>query len=167
MSGSSSEIRRPFALIALACAMTGIASTFMPWATGFRWSELGVERIEGLIVLVAAINAALVAALGAGGGIGRQAFARWALTAGGVMLIASLWFRMTVVGDADPVYDGMLINCFSDPCGVIEAGFGLVVAVVASAGYLVAATISCAPPPPPRRSFASNWPLARGFGRHG
>jgi hypothetical protein len=158
MSGSSSQLRRPYAAVALACAITAGIAAFLPWATGFGgWSELGVEHTEGLITLVAAFNGALAAALASRGEIGRSAYVRWALASGAAMLAAGLWFRMAVVGDPDPVYDDL--NIFTFVVRTIDAGIGLVIAVVASVGYLVAVAVSLVREPAPRPAPASQWPL--------
>ena len=159
MSGSNNGIRRPFAALALACGLAAAASVLLPWATGFRWSERGYEHPEGVILLVAAINAALASAIAAGDRtVGRTGYARWAAPSGVVMLAAAVWFRVTVVGDADARFD-LLVNCFTYPCAVIHAGYGLSLAIIASAAYLVSLALSLASTPP-LRSPASDWPVS-------
>jgi hypothetical protein len=139
------------------CAIIAGIATFLPWATGFEgWSELGVEHTEGLITLVAAFNGALAGSLASRGQIGRLAYARWALASGAAMIAASLWFRMTVIGDPDPVYNNYLFTFVAQTIG---AGLGFVFAVVASAGYLVSVTISLVREPAATPAPASNWPL--------
>jgi len=80
----------------------------------------------------------------------------WALNLGAA-LAAGLWFRMAVVGDPDPVYDSL--NIFTFVARTIDAGIGLVIAVVASVGYVVAVAVSLVREPPPKTAPASNWPL--------
>lgn len=160
MSGSTNGLRRPFTTIALACAIIAAASVALPWATGFRWSERGYEHPEGVILLAAAVNAILASAIATGDtAVGRTGYARWAAPSGVVMLVAAVWFRLTVVGDGDPAYEHTMVDCFTYPCDVIHAGHGLSIAIVASAAHLVAVAISVTPPLTPQRSPASPWPV--------
>jgi hypothetical protein len=140
-------------------AVIALVATLTTWGSGFRWSELGVERTEGLITLVAAFNAMLAGALAVRGLIEREAFARWAFAAGAVMFAAPLWFRLATIGNADPAYEQTLIECFYRPCDVIHAGSGVMLAIVAGAAYLITVAISLNPGIRPDRAPASNWPI--------
>ncbi|HET6614327.1 MAG TPA: hypothetical protein VFH62_00450 [Dehalococcoidia bacterium] len=160
MSGSSKDLRGPFTTIALACAIVAAASVALPWATGFRWSERGYQQAEGMILLVAAVNAILATAIARWDDVDKTSYARWAAPSGIAMLAAAVWFRVTVIGYADPAFEHTMIDCFTYPCDVIHAGYGLSLAILASAGYLVALALTFTSPLKPQGSPASAWPIS-------
>jgi hypothetical protein len=122
MSGSSSAQRAPFGEIALASAILAIVATFLPWIH-FLETERGLDRTEGLIVLVAAFNGALAAALAVARRIGRRSFALWAFGSGIAMLGAIGFMRVTAIGERDLGYPAL---CFGDDCyWRVDAGLNL------------------------------------------
>jgi hypothetical protein len=75
------------------------------------------------------------------------------------MLAAPLWFYVGTVGDADPTWYNLLVNCFANPCGTIQAGAGAMMSILAALGYLLATACTLPAPGRDSRVFASNWPL--------
>ena len=82
-----------------------------------------------------------------------------AFAAGAAMLAAPLWFYFGTVCDADPTWYNLLINCFANPCGTIQAGAGAMMSILAALGYLLATACTLAPPRREGRVFAARWPI--------
>jgi hypothetical protein len=143
---------------ALAFACTAFASVWMTWYAGTWWSNLGVERGEGLLTLLAAASGMLAASFAMYGLISPRLFAAWGLASGAALLAVPLWFYWNTIGDPDPAWDQTLIECFNPPCGRIEAGVGLMLAVFAGVGYLLAVAVTLLPDASQDRTSASNQP---------
>lgn len=118
-----------FAAVAALFAAFGAIS---PWASGFRWSELGVEHMAGLVTLAAAAIAVIVCALYADGQIRLRSYAGLGLVTGIIMLGAPLSFWAGTIGNADPYFEDLLILCADDPCGRIHSAIGLHISTTAA-----------------------------------
>jgi hypothetical protein len=128
---------------ALAFAGLAFASVWMTWSSGTWWSALGVENTAGIVTLIVASCGIVAAGLAVRRGISSKLLAVWESAVALVMFGAPMWFLLTTVGDPDHAYEDTLIDCFSDSgiCNRIDAGVGLMLAIAAGAGYLVAVAL--------------------------
>ncbi len=132
----------PVDAAAMVLASLAVGAAFMPWLSGYRWADAGIQHPEGLIAASAGL-VAMACTLARIGGMRTTSLAWLEVPAAAILVGGPLLLFARAVGDADPWFDDKLIDCFHYPCNRIDAGVGVYVALISAAGFAV---LRCIPP---------------------
>jgi hypothetical protein len=116
-------------------AAVTIASTAMPWITGYRLEHAGLEYARGVVVAASATILFLVAVLHARCEIDDHTFKVWSVVLAGLSLAVSMWVYTGVAGSLDPVHERTMVDFFVPQR--LDAADGLHAAMLSSALVLL------------------------------